>query len=299
MHNNAIVAALMVRHEYDEEQVLEWCHALIEEHEGHFKEIIEQLDLDVTPENIDALNRIGINLYGIYTWFRGEKRMHYKNEVLLNMGKLVLSDLRAMLFDCHITGGFARDIASHNIAKDLDICVYNFHPNDPAEEKFYSMLVTQLEGSYNSVEVFDQYPVGEDEDTKDALMAKVGRIPEYRQVHSVIKIMHEGQSVDIIFIEDRHPNPEGMFARFNKGRRMDNIQKVVRCFDCNVNMFIWNEDENMPEYIGPHLSQFIINHSNLGPERLAKNHQNWIGFSNDLEGESFEEYTYIGRARNA
>lgn len=219
--------------------------------------------------------------------------MNEHNKKLLDMGMLVLADLRAYLFDCRITGGFPRDVASHNTAKDLDICVFNFHPNDIAESKFYEQLVLQLKDSFDSVEVFDQYPNDEDGQSADEFNNNVGHIPAFRQVHSVIKIVHEGLNVDIIFIDDCHPNPCGMYARFNKGARMNCIEYVVSLFDCNVNMFVWDEEQNSPRYIGPNLRQFVVMHSNLGPERLAKNYRNWIGFSNDLDNATFQPYNYI------
>lgn len=222
--------------------------------------------------------------------------MQQKTKDLLSMGKDVMRVLRNYMFDCNITGGFPRDIASHNVPRDLDICVFNWHPNDPAEEKFFDLMVNTLENYYESVEVFDSYEDDEELENTE------GHIPSFRQVRKVIKIHHTfngvKQSVDIILIEDCHPNPSGEYARFNHGERKDTIHKVVNDFDCNVNMFIWNEQEDMPQFIGrDFLRKFTVHHSNLGPERLMKNYRNWIGFSNDLEDATFTEYKYLGRSR--
>jgi len=76
MKSNAVVKKLMERHEYDADQVMEWCCVLIEEYgakSGGAVIILEQLDIDPTAENVDALSRIAVEAFGIYPWF-GEKK---------------------------------------------------------------------------------------------------------------------------------------------------------------------------------------------------------------------------------
>lgn len=65
--NNAVIEQLMQRHEYDAEQALEWCVDLLTDTNCHVVEgVLEQMDLEVNAENIDALNRIIFLTFGPY-----------------------------------------------------------------------------------------------------------------------------------------------------------------------------------------------------------------------------------------
>lgn len=48
--------------------------------------------------------------------------------------------METLLFDFAVLGGYPRDIHFGRTPKDLDICVYNYHPYDIAEEQFTRML---------------------------------------------------------------------------------------------------------------------------------------------------------------
>lgn len=213
---------------------------------------------------------------------------------LLSVGKDVMRILRSHMFDCNIAGGFPRDVAAGKTPRDLDICVFNWHPNDIAESILFDKMVDVLESRFEFVEIYDSYVDG----------SMASSTMKARQIDKVIKVgqtydsgMH---SIDIIFFEDCSPNPVGMFARNNEGYRLDTIKKVVDGFDCNVNMFIWNEQEDMSEYLGRNsLQSLIVHHDTLSPERILKNYSNWVGFSHDLEGNAFNVYKYLGRVKNA
>lgn len=62
--------------------------------------------------------------------------------------------LNSYLFDFAVLGGYPRDMHYSRQPKDLDICVYNYHPNDIAEIKLTDMLHNWLTRNGIKVKVY-------------------------------------------------------------------------------------------------------------------------------------------------
>ena len=159
------------------------------------------------------------------------------NEFMLEQAKKVLKLLRERMFDAVICGGLCRDTILGSYAKDVDIIVYNWHADDEAE----ATLKNSFEKELQEISPFFQRCEAYDEmDNNDF---------ELRQIREVIKAKVEGVDIDVIFIEDCHPNPTGSYARFNEGVRRNTILSVLTDFDCPVNMFYYSEEYNMMLHI--------------------------------------------------
>ena len=195
------------------------------------------------------------------------------NQFVLEQAHKVLGLLKNNLFDAVICGGLCRDIVLDTYAKDADIIVYNWHPGDVAEDT----LKNSFECALQEISPFFQRCEAYGVDSNDF---------ELRQIREVIKAKVEGVEIDIIFIEDCHPEPIGMYARFNKGMRRCTLQSVLWDFDCPVNMFYYSEvykkvlhvDASYAEY-AEHAAALVRNFCscficklNLGDERLVKNY---------------------------
>ena len=193
------------------------------------------------------------------------------NEFMLEQAKKVLKLLRECMFDAVICGGLCRDTILGSYAKDVDIIVYNWHANDEAE----ATLKDSFEKALQKISPFSQRCEAYDEmDNNDF---------EPRQIREVIKARVSGVDVDVIFIEDCHPNPTGMYARFNKGMRRNTLKSVLTDFDCPVNMFYYSEEYNMMLHIeaGPKVfanvtmqilcSRFVCK-LNISDDRLIRNY---------------------------
>ena len=159
------------------------------------------------------------------------------NEFMLEQAKKVLKLLRERMFDAVICGGLCRDTILGSYAKDVDIIVYNWHANDEAE----GTLKNSFEKALQEISPFFQ--------RCEAYGAMENNDFELRQIREVIKAKVHGVDVDIIFIEDCHPNPLGLYARFNKGMRRNTLKSVLTDFDCPVNMFYYSEEYNMMLHI--------------------------------------------------
>ena len=119
------------------------------------------------------------------------------NESMLEQAKKVLKLLRERMFDAVICGGLCRDTILGSYAKDVDIVVYNWHANDEAE----ATLKNSFEKALQKISPFVQRcEVYEEMDNNDF---------ELRQIREVIKANVDGVDIDVIFIEDCHPNPLG------------------------------------------------------------------------------------------
>ena len=159
------------------------------------------------------------------------------NELMLEQAKKVLKLLRERMFDAVICGGLCRDTILGSYAKDVDIIVYNWHADDEAEatlKNSFEKALQEISPSFQRCEAYDEM------DNNDF---------ELRQIREVIKAKISGVDVDVIFIEDCHPNPTGSYARFNEGVRRNTILSVLTDFDCPVNMFYYSEEYNMMLHI--------------------------------------------------
>lgn len=193
------------------------------------------------------------------------------NEFMLEQAKKVLKLLRERMFDAVICGGLCRDAILGTYAKDVDIIVYNWHANDEAEctlKNNFEKALKEISPFFRRCEAYEEM------DNNDF---------ELRQIREVIKAKVDGVGIDIIFIEDCHPEPIGMHARFNKGMRRCTLPSVLYDFDCSVNMFYYSEeykkmlhvDASYTEHAAARVRNFcsrFICKLNLGDERLVKNY---------------------------
>ena len=192
------------------------------------------------------------------------------NQFILEQAHKVLGLLKAKLFDAVICGGLCRDMVLNTYAKDADIIVYNWHPGDVAED----ILKNSFECALQEISPFFQ--------RCEAYDAMENNDFELRQIREVIKAKVNGVDIDIIFIEDCHPEPIGMYARFNKGVRRCTLPSVLYDFDCSVNMFYYSEehktvlhvDASCAEHAAARARNFcsrFICKLNIDDERLVKN----------------------------
>ena len=164
-------------------------------------------------------------------------KLSQKNGERFSDAKEVLGILNRKLFDAAIVGGFCRDAILGLDAKDVDIVVYNWHPNDVAEQVLSDGAQVEIERAGFRFREFETYEDAEDDDFIS------------RQIRKVWKLIRNGFEIDVIFIEDCHPNPTGMYARFNFGMRRATLDSVLYDFDCAVNRFYWNAETDSFQYI--------------------------------------------------
>lgn len=159
--------------------------------------------------------------------------IHQKSEVQELMDKM-----RELLFDFAILGGYPRDLAMGREPKDLDICVYNYHPTDTAEIKFSKILQSWLEERNMIREAYDEHHPSAQQDCR---------------VYHVVSL-HCG--VDIIFWD------------------ADTKWEVINNFDFNINQYelALSADNFTPIYHGNNhgILQFVRPHDDLTQERVDK-----------------------------
>ena len=80
-----------------------------------------------------------------------------KNGERFSDAKEVLGILSSKLFDAAIVGGFCRDAVLGLDAKDVDIVVYNWHPNDVAEQVLSDGAQVEIERAGFRFRVFETY----------------------------------------------------------------------------------------------------------------------------------------------
>lgn len=150
------------------------------------------------------------------------------NENLRLAGVRIQNILSGFLFNSAILGGLARDTYYGVKAKDVDVCVYGFHPNDGAEELLFDKLLDALIAAFPST-----------------VLNWGGSTPS-ESVHQVVNVITIPElNVDIIFYEDCVPAEQAsnpMYARFNIGRRVTSRYDIARQFDCNLNQFAFNKE---------------------------------------------------------
>ena len=201
-----------------------------------------------------------------------------KNAERFSDAKEVLQILGQNMFNAAIVGGFCRDAVLGLDAKDVDIVVYNWHKNDVEEQTLCNIAQDQIENAGFNFREFETYEDAEDDDFIS------------RQIRKVWKLNRHGFEIDVIFIEDCHPDPTGPYARFNYGMRRATLESVLRDFDCNINRFFWNaktgefqhlyagenEDQAMEEIIRL-LRTFSIR-GNVSAERCHKMFDRFVQF---------------------
>ena len=170
-------------------------------------------------------------------------------------------------FGCVVAGGYARDAFFGVEAKDIDVCVYNFFPEDFAEASLLKALWNKLEpyGVVNVSEEFDDSYAAED--------ARVYMVWNIQQL-----------DMDLIF-----------YNNCNK------FHEALDKFDCNLNQFylpstVPDKHFDDPEYkYNPSLQEapvcysqtpletlvFIKSLDELGGERIAKMQSKHMDFFPD------------------
>lgn len=150
--------------------------------------------------------------------------------------KELMQKMRELLFDFAILGGYPRDIANNRTPKDMDICVYNYHPTDRAEIMFASMLRKWLEEKDMIREAYDEHHPSATGDNR---------------VYHVVSL-HCG--VDIIF--------------WNAQTKWE----VINNFDFNINQYelAVSDDNYTPVYHGNNhgVLGYIRPHDDLSQERV-------------------------------
>lgn len=181
---------------------------------------------------------------------------------------LVMKMLKQGCFDFVVAGGYARDAFYGEPAKDCDICIFNFHPNDPAEQVLLQNLMEVL-SNLTGVRMCEAY----DEDDK--------------RLGNVIKL--DAWGIDIIF-----------YASAKSAR------EVVAQFDCNMNQFYFAN--SVPDFDNPilpepsltglvHLSGdaptklVFLADGDLTTERIIKMGQKWYAYTGlEMESTSYALY---------
>lgn len=161
----------------------------------------------------------------------------------------VLKKIKEYTFGCMVAGGYCRDVF-HGVAhKDIDIIVYNVHPDDFAEQKLIEMLWLWL---FKNTGVENITAHGDD------------HYDAYGRIHFVWHLPYH--NTDIIF--------------YNARTHMEALSK----FDCNLNQFYlpstvpdFDSDkpynpslEESPVYVGDDCPDFLVFLKELPDDRVEK-----------------------------
>lgn len=158
------------------------------------------------------------------------------NRNLLGEAKAIQEILSKYVIESVVAGGFCRDVLHNEDAKDIDLCVYNYHSNDGAEQMFREMALNELREL--GIRVMELEGIASD-----------GEVATFAD-HQVERIWMTNIGVDIIFYEDCHPNPTGSYVNFRQGRRVANPRQLVAQFDCNLNQYYWVDEVDQPVFGG-------------------------------------------------
>ena len=194
----------------------------------------------------------------------------------------VIGSIRVMLnsfiLDNVVAGGYPRDLAHGKQPKDVDVCIYNFHPGDYAEMHL-------VEGLQKSLKKCLDNPDTSIKCLGDELLSVTpyGRIfvgnmssddPYYdtKNIAGVLKLVFKDSlPMDLIFREDcHHSGGHGMYARFNKGKPCNSVHHVMADFDVNLSQYIIDPDTNQPVFMGKDEGTVhIVNSGNLTKARAC------------------------------
>lgn len=198
--------------------------------------------------------------------------------------------LNSFILDNVVAGGYPRDLAHSLPPKDVDVCIYNFHPVDECEQhmvaKFNDCLKKCLGNPDTSIkylgdELLSVTPYGR---IFVGQMASDNPYYDTKNIAGVLKLeFKDSLPMDLIFREDCHPDGgHGMYARFNKGKPCNSVHHVMADFDVNLNQYIIDPDTNQPVFMGQCEGMVkIVNSGNLtearGKHLLKKAHDlNWL-----------------------
>lgn len=131
----------------------------------------------------------------------------------------VLTKLKSLLFDFSILGGYARDLHYGLTPKDIDVCIYNYHPLDHAESQFRQMLLEYLDKEDLLKEVHSEGSANSDS-----------------RVHLVLSLTC---GMDLIFWEAKD--------------KWD----VLNNFDFNINQFEYNWETKKTEFLGSNQGELV------------------------------------------
>lgn len=166
----------------------------------------------------------------------------------------VLKKIKEHTFGCVVAGGYCRDVF-HGVAhKDIDICMYNFYPDDEAEQRLANMLFMWLRDNVGCENITGQEHKYDGD----------------KRIHFVWHLPHH--NVDIIC--------------WNATSHLD----VIGRFDCNLNQFYLPSTvpdfdserpyepslEESPVYVGDDCPDFLVFLKELPEgreERMIEKHQ--------------------------
>lgn len=159
----------------------------------------------------------------------------------------VLKKIKEHTFSCMVAGGYCRDVF-HGVAhKDIDICMFNYHQHDPAENVLLRNLLKWLADNVGLVDITHQHEQYDDQ-----------------RIHFVWHLPYH--NADIICWNT------------------DNHMKILNSFDCNLNQFYlpstvpdfesdkpYNPSlEESPVYVGDDCPDFLVFLKELPDERVTK-----------------------------
>lgn len=183
----------------------------------------------------------------------------HNNRLVMN-AKKVQNILARNIVESVIAGGLPRDMAHGVKAKDADVCVYNYHSMDDAENTLVRIAFQEVKDICPEAQWIDGCQSdGSVASFQDHQVAMLWRIPSL--------------DVDVIFYEDCHPSPSGMFKWFREGKRITNHKQLVSMFDSNMNQYILSSISE-PVFLGdmpPAEGVMMVrNDCHKRPERIAK-----------------------------
>lgn len=186
--------------------------------------------------------------------------------------------LNSFILDNVVAGGYPRDLAHGKQPKDVDVCIYNFHPGDECEQhmvaKFNDCLKKCLGNPDTSVRclgdvLLNVTPYGR---LFVGQMASDDPYYDTKNITGVLKLeFKDSLPMDLIFREDCHPDGgHGMYARFSKGKPCNSVHQVMADFDVNMNQYIIDPDTNEPRFMGEYECLVrVVNSGNLTKGRAC------------------------------
>lgn len=173
----------------------------------------------------------------------------------------VLKLIKQHTFGCVVAGGYCRDTFFGVTPKDIDICVYDFYPDDYAEGVLLQSLQHELDklgvGFTNISSQFDEGCADEEYIVNDARVYEVWKLAEL--------------NVDIILYNGCN-NFMDVVSKFDFNLNQFYLPSTVPNFFSDYTEFEYNPSlEEAPVYVGVgELSELIQIKDELTPERVVK-----------------------------